>query len=143
MNSKSIDEKIKEVVGGELEKMSGLTSILEYRAQIQGRKHGILSFLDDFDDNIEIIRQKNRFGINIVGKRRDTIHALDKIIQKKLDNRFNDTAAQLMKNGSDDFTHARVAQFANRQTGISELLDNYDENIDYLRRFKTLEAVKE
>ena len=129
---KTLDEKIQKAIQTRLNKLEESTDIEEYQNHIFSRKDGILSILNNFDFFINIIERKNEFSVpNKSKKISDYKDALDKILGKiiaeELDLLYQDMSSKNLSNLDKIYI-----QIFDRKNKISELLENYDDNMNYL-----------
>ena len=129
---KTLDEKIQQTIKTRLNKLEKSTDIEEYQKHISSRKDGILSILNNFDFFINIIERKNEFSVpNKSKKISDYNDALDKILSRiiaeELDLLYKNMSSENLSNN--DIIYIQIFD---RKKKISELLENYDDNMNYL-----------
>lgn len=135
--TKFIDEKINGCIVGELKKLEDLAEIEEYKEQIRKRREGITNILSSFDYNMEIIkRQKKCQNRKKVDELPSYIRPLDKIIAKRLNERLErEYQNTLVLQGQSKIIDKELVQILDRQLAITELLGEYDENIQILDEY--------
>ncbi len=138
--SKLIDFKIKIDINLQLEQLAQMSNIEKYIKQIQNRKKGLAYILGDFDNNLEIIEQKNKFKI-LKGYKNSYISyekSLDKVIQKVITSdmeKLYKSVLELSKINNDKIWSKIAIQIADRQIRISSLLEDYEKNIKILMSY--------
>lgn len=130
-----LDKKILETIDEELETLEQLTDVKEYKKQIGNRRTGITMFFKDYEKNRELIQEKNWYRIKgKITKADNYTKALDKIMQDKIETRMGKISTNALKSrdGREGRLNEEITQIVDRQLGVIELLENYDENIRFL-----------
>ena len=129
---KTLDEKIQQTIQTRLNKLEESTDVEEYKKHISSRKTGISRILNNFNYYINIIERKNQCSFSNKPKKvpcytdaLDTI--LSSIITEELDLLYQDMSSKNVPN-----INRIYIQIFDRKNKISELLENYDNNINYL-----------
>lgn len=135
--SRLIDFKIKIDINLQLDQLAQMSNIDKYIKQINNRKKGLAYILRDFDNNLEIIEQKNKFKI-LKGYKNSHISyekALDKVIQKEITSEMEKlykSILELSKKSNNKIWSKVAIQIADRQIRISSLLEDYEKNMKIL-----------
>lgn len=130
-----LDKKILETIDEELETLEQLTDVKEYKKQIGNRRTGITMFFKDYEKNRELIQEKNWYRVKgKITKADNYTKALDKIMQDKIETRMEKISTNALKSrdGREGRLNEEITQIVDRQLGVIELLENYDENIRFL-----------
>ena len=134
-NAKLIDEKIQFALEEKLNKLESMTDIEEYQHHISGRKVGILNILNNFNYVISIFESNKKF-VSLEKKKKDISYqyALDKIIKRIITEELELLYQNVSLSTSS--SSARISeQIFDRKIKIAELLDNYDDNMKYLKGY--------
>ena len=112
---KFMDMKMLECINSELQRLEDASDIEEYKIQIRNRRLGFGLIFTDFDFYISSIRKKRILKDKIT-------HKLEQIYKK----------AVIWGEGSEELFNCKISQIIDRQQGIGEILDNYDECINLI-----------
>lgn len=133
--TKLIDEKIQCILEKRLNKLESMSDIEEYKHHIFERKTGILNILNNFDYFINILELRKKV-VPLDKKKKNISYqtALDEIIKKII----TEDLELLYQNisSSNSRTSDRISdQIFDRKLKIAELLDNYDDNMNYIKGY--------
>lgn len=127
--TKLIDEKIQLCIYVGLKSLECSANIDEYKIHISESRTKILSLLNNFDDNMEILEDRKRFPPS--SKTNNTLNnttILDSIIKDNINKSLSEMLNHISSSSSIDF-NKESSQIIDRQLRIGELLDNYEEYI--------------
>ena len=130
---KFMDMKMLECINSELQRLEDASDIEEYKIQIRNRRLGLGLIFTDFDFYISLIRKKRIILMRTrenIGK----IEILDRILKDKITHKLEQIykKAVIWGEGSEELFNCKISQIIDRQQGISEILDNYDECINLI-----------
>lgn len=139
---KFMDMKMLECINSELQRLEDASDIEEYKIQIRNRRLGFDLIFTDFDFYISLIRKK-RIALmrkrEHIGKR----EILDKILKDKITHKLEQIykKAVIWGEGSEELFNCKISQIIDRQKGIGEVLDNYDECISLIDMYQRNSAI--
>ena len=133
----AMDKKMLECIDSELKRLEDASNIEEYNKQIHSRREGFKLIFSDFDFFIKIIRS-HKGGVNIKNNEIGYKEILDKILKDKITYKLEQIykKAVILGEGSEDLFNCKISQIIDRQIGIGEILDNYNECMDIIENYK-------
>ncbi len=133
----AMDKKMLECIDSELKRLEDASNIEEYKKQIHSRREGFKLIFSDFDFFIKIIRS-HKGGVNIKNNEIGYKEILDKILKDKITYKLEQIykKAVILGEGSEDLFNCKISQIIDRQIGIGEILDNYNECMDIIENYK-------
>lgn len=139
---KFMDMKMLECINSELQRLEDASDIEEYKIQIRTRRLGFDLIFTDFDFYISLIRKKKTALMmkrDRIGKR----EILDKILKDKITHKLEQIykKAVIWGEGSEELFNCKISQIIDRQKGIGEVLDNYDECINLIDMYQRNSAI--
>lgn len=133
----AMDKKMLECIDSELKRLEDASNIEAYKKQIHIRREGFKLIFSDFDFFIKIIRS-HKEKINIRKNEIGYKEILDKILKDKITYKLEQIykKAVIWGEGSEDLFNCKISQIIDRQIGIGEILDNYNECMDIIENYK-------
>ena len=133
----AMDKKMLECIDSELKRLEDASNIEEYKEQIHIRREGFKLIFSDFDFFIKIIRS-HKGGVNIKNNEIGYKEILDKILKDKITYKLEQIykKAVIWGEGSEDLFNCKISQIIDRQIGIGEILDNYNDCMNIIENYK-------
>lgn len=134
-NAKLIDEKIQRILEKRLNKLESMSDIEEYKHHISERNAGILNILNNFDYVINIFELRKRVTPleqkeKVLNYRTILDKVIKRIITEELELLYQNVSSSNSSNSD------RISdQIFDRKMKIAELLDNYDDNMKYIKGY--------